>query len=1301
MNISLDLLERKVLPNRQEEVRIVFNQTAKDIPTSEGEGDIVSDESLFKPLAKRSVVSILDKRKQSTLDRNVILKRLQEHKRLTTRNDTMKSTDAVVAFEEETKKEVSAQALLQVPIPTQRKLVIRKSEGQGEGAEADEDQDQDYKDLLAMVKKPRQEGEVLEEQEQELGKEQELELGKELGSVPIKIKIKRPRKQPEAKEEENKEIDLTTAVIRTQKVADRLPKEREKVIIKASEYYMNNRKLFIQKLTSMFNPYSRDILADSTTASCDSRSQSADFDLLTHQKIVRDYLNLYTPYRGLLLYHGLGSGKTCTSIAIAEGMKSNKRVYVLTPASLKMNFFSEMKKCGDLLYKKDQFWEFVSIEGNPEYVGVLSKALSLSTEYIRKHGGAWLVNIKKKANYTELSSVEQTTLDKQLDEMIRTKYTDINYNGLNRRKIDALTGSGSRNPFDNSVVIIDEAHNLVSRIVNKITKPDSISYILYDCLMKAVNAKIVLLTGTPIINYPNEIGILYNILRGYIKTWTMTVTVGTSETINTDTIITMLANAGLRTYDFIEYTGNVLTITRNPFGFINVKKGERRAQGLVPAKALAPVQALAKEEVPVQALAKEEKVAKAPTKLTLKIKKPAQEKKGGNKTKRSRESLPFFNRLVEKFMAPEEYIDEEEDVAYKNSRIGQNFDNNPYKGGAATTKKSTGGAAEAFERYAGVALDETGNMTDQTFITTVLRILRENKLVVPPGTVDVNYYKALPDNSETFFASFVNSDTGEAQNLNLFQRRILGLTSYFRSAQEQLLPSYVKTSAGDIYHVVRSPMSNHQFGIYAKIRKEEADREKSNKKRKLKQTAEDPYTISSTYRIFSRAACNFTFPNEIQRPVPVVKENEDLSEATFDVVPLRERVEVDEFGGMGEEEEAKEAEEEMADAEVTSYIKRIEKAMTDVSVMEEGTTTSKYLSLDALETLSPKFASIMENLLNEENEGLHLLYSHFRTIEGIGILKLILQANGFAEFKLTNTAAEGKQGWQIIEAEEDAGKPKFALYTGTETAEEKEIIRNVFNGAWDFVPTAIASKLRETSTNNMYGEAIKLLMITSSGAEGINLKNTRFVHIVEPYWHMVRIEQVVGRARRICSHQELPEALRTVKVFLYITTLSEEQKADDDNNKELLRRDISRVDKKTPVTTDETLYEMASLKQRINNQILQAVKESAVDCNLYTSTRSGDEPLVCYGFGKVSSNAFASHPIFEKDRDAVVEGLDVKTVKMRAVRIKIGDENYALNETTMEVYDLESYNRAKVSGTEPILVGRLENDRGQYRLVKL
>ena len=89
----------------------------------------------------------------------------------------------------------------------------------------------------------------------------------------------------------------------------------------------------------------------------------------------------------------------------------------------------------------------------------------------------------------------------------------------------------SPNPFDNSVIVVDEAHNLVSRIVNKIRKKEKanesfeelpLSLQLYELILSANNARVVFLTGTPMINYPNEIAILYNMLRGYIKTFSFT-----------------------------------------------------------------------------------------------------------------------------------------------------------------------------------------------------------------------------------------------------------------------------------------------------------------------------------------------------------------------------------------------------------------------------------------------------------------------------------------------------------------------------------------------------------------------------------------------------------------------------------------------------------------------------------------------------------------------------------------------------------------------------------------------------------
>ena len=115
-------------------------------------------------------------------------------------------------------------------------------------------------------------------------------------------------------------------------------------------------------------------------------------------------------------------------------------------------------------------------------------------------------------------------------------------------------------------------------------------------------------------------------------------------------------------------------------------------------------------------------------------------------------------------------------------------------------------------------------------------------------------------------------------------------------------------------------------------------------------------------------------------------------------------------------------------------------------------------------------------------------------------------------------------------------------------------------------------------------------MITSSGAEGINLRNVRYVHIMEPYWHPVRVEQVIGRARRICSHQSLPIEYQNIETFLYVSTLSDEQKTKKEF-KELVNTDKN-------LTSDESLLDIMDRKHRINQTLLQALKEVSIDCTL-------------------------------------------------------------------------------------------------------
>ena len=91
---------------------------------------------------------------------------------------------------------------------------------------------------------------------------------------------------------------------------------------------------------------------------CAEVKECKKMELFSHQKIVRDYLQVESPYRGLLLYHGLGVGKTCAAIA-PEGLKHHRQIYILLNKSLKQNFKLELMKCGDEYYRLNNHWVFI------------------------------------------------------------------------------------------------------------------------------------------------------------------------------------------------------------------------------------------------------------------------------------------------------------------------------------------------------------------------------------------------------------------------------------------------------------------------------------------------------------------------------------------------------------------------------------------------------------------------------------------------------------------------------------------------------------------------------------------------------------------------------------------------------------------------------------------------------------------------------------------------------------------------------------------------------------------------------
>lgn len=975
------------------------------------------------------------------------------------------------------------------------------------------------------------------------------------------------------------------------RIEDRMPK-REQRTIPLNPYIMNNRETFINFINALFEPYKHE-LQQKDNISCENIGKTAEqFNLLTHQLIVRDYMNLYTPYRGLLLYHGLGSGKTCTSIAIAEGMKDSKQIIILTPASLRANYVSELKKCGDLMYKKNQYWEWISLDKYPEALPIMSSLLNLPQEYITKNKGAFFVNVKKPSNYddAEFSDEQKEKLEDQLNEMIHQKYKFINYNGLRAQKLVTMTDHFKTNIFDNNVIIIDEAHNFISRIVNKLKKerksakrekeqhvkdlkpalPASLSLKLYEMLLSAKNARIILLSGTPVINYPNEFAILFNLLRGYIKTWTFLLEVETTEKVDVHFLRQLFINKGLAGVDYLDYspTSKIMTVTKNPFGFYNV------------------------------------------------------------------------------------------------------IDNNNH-----THKKEYKGVVRGNEQ------------TDEEFEQGILNTLASSQIRVNKSSVKIRYQKALPDVLEDFLSKYIDDGTKQLKNTENLKRRILGLSSYFRSAQENLLPRFQKQLGVD-YHVEKINMSNIQFKEYETIRIEERTMEK---KRPTKKIDDEYKEKTSTYRIFSRLICNYAIPG---RPFPEPKkasgeEEEEEEEEEHAKKGDGKLVAVLKQGNKVEKQQDLDAEQlgEIEGDEVLqkvggqTYIEMLNDKLRSMSESPD-----EYFSEHALSEYSPKFLQMLQNIQNEEHVGLHLIYSQFRTAEGIGLFTYTLNYHGFCQFKIRK---DGNGIWKIDISPNDRGKKCYALYTGTETVEEKEIMRNIYNGEWENIPDSISSELRDRYVNNKLGEVIKVFMITSSGSEGINLRNTRFVHLMDPYWHPVRFEQVIGRARRICSHKDLPEDLQNVEVFVYLMTFTEEQ-VKSDMAKELRKHDVSKITQsKRPITSDEYLFEIAEMKATLIKQMTDVIKQSSFDCNIY----SGEQ---CMNFNNPNNTKYTYVPNYEDQPEDNTVYANKREKIWDAVSMTINGTEYAarrMGDNMYYLYDIHSYQAAVINpSVVPVLVYKYTTD---------
>ena len=269
-----------------------------------------------------------------------------------------------------------------------------------------------------------------------------------------------------------------------------------------------------------------------------------------------------------------------------------------------------------------------------------------------------------------------------------------------------------------------------------------------------------------------------------------------------------------------------------------------------------------------------------------------------------------------------------------------------------------------------------------------------------------------------------------------------------------------------------------------------------------------------------------------------------------------------------------------------------------------------------------KYSSKFSNLLNIVNNSTGKVFIFSRFIKaGILTLALMLEQNGYIHYTekgitplLKNRIPEeqkrcycGKLKNDEIHTNQDGlayhlfSQGKFVLFIGKTSKDSLNILKDEFNG-----------KLKGKSIN-LYGENIKFVLGTTVIEQGISFHNVREVHIIDPWYHLNRSEQVVGRAIRNFSHISLPPSMRNVSVYLYTATIPEDLMS----NKETYVESM-----------DERTYRIAYYKSKKIANINRILKSNAVDCLL---NKNGNQLTVSY-FGNQQLDVITSQSIRLKDR---------------------------------------------------------------------
>lgn len=524
----------------------------------------------------------------------------------------------------------------------------------------------------------------------------------------------------------------------------------------------------------------------------------------------------------------------------------------------------------------------------------------------------------------------------------------------------------------------------------------------------------------------------------------------------------------------------------------------------------------------------------------------------------------------------------------------------------------------------------------------------DSRIVLMTGTPAINnpYEIALifnllrpnifPNNELKFMESYVKGGILHNEKINMFQRRIMGLVSYYSGTDRRLF-------AEKRIKFINVTMSDYQEELYEHFEEIEKkiDSAKARSRDRSKKTP-------STYKSFTRQSSIFIFPTirsgitgetrprpskfklssfEIQKLMQGENVNDETKNSK-NFIEYNESLSIfiKELRGYFNKMNSKDKDKKNDISKDVEIFKKVYKYNFEKFWKEHKKKSSL---LSEFYKCSCKITYLIFKLLSAK--GPVLIFSNYVKMEGLELIKVYLSYFGFSKFVNDNSRSHFS----------------YTEFHGSISMQERERNKKNFN-----------------RKDNIYGKIIKIIMIAPAGSEGISLKNVRQVHILDPHWNEVRIEQVIGRAIRQNSHSELPEEERYVDVFRYIA-----------------------IRKNKKQTTDEKIQDLANKKKKLIDSFLTPIKEVAVDCELFRSHNIKNKEYECFKFNEKSlfdkqiGPAYKVNPIqdIKFDNGLNSENSTVKSInvyKIKAVK-KLSEEKFSeidkfkLNFDTGIVYDYE------------------------------